>query len=366
MKTFRLLFVVLMFGSLHAESEMRMRGLENRIDAVEKHQTSAPNMDSLTPCAGPRVKNGMDLHLSADFIYWTARIDTLTYAKTGYSSTPTSGTPHKGEVQSVDWSWDPGFKVGLGWFFCHGCWDMNVQYTWLYTNVGDTKHSSHLLPTYNLLPDSITPDQISYTKAHAHNDLHFQAGDLELGRNFYVSRTLKLRPFIGMKGTWQKQDYNVFYDAVPAAVLGQTFGFKARFDSSMWGLGMRGGLNSSWQFSKFVSLYGNLAFSGMWLHYNLDRKDTYETVDTNSQVPPTETTTYNIQDTLRTIKPVLEFGIGLRLETYFGCNRYHILLQGGWESQVWINETLHITRDGHYDRFDLNMHGLTTKLRFDF
>jgi|JI10StandDraft_1071094.scaffolds.fasta_scaffold01504_2 hypothetical protein len=371
MKAYRLvfLFVLLLIGSAYAESEMRMRGLENRIDRIEKQQGTTPtptNIDSLTPCAGPRVKDGMDLHLSADFIYWTARLDGLTYAKTGHGNLQNNVNPKKGKVQSVNWSWDPGFKAGLGWIFCHGCWDMNLQYTWFYTNVGATKRSNFLQPSYDILPDAINADDITFTNAHAHYDLHFQVGDLELGRNYYVSRYLKVRPFIGIKGTWQKQDYNTFYDAIPIATLQETFNAMTRFNSSTWGLGMRGGLNTSWQFSKNVGIYGNLALTGIWLHYDLDRKDTFETIEGNPQVPPTKITTYNIQDHLRLIKPVLEFGIGLRLEAYFACNRYHLLLQGGWESQIWINEVLQITKNGHYDRFDLNMHGLTTKLRFDF
>lgn len=368
MKAFRLslFFLALIFRSLHAESEMRMRGLENRIDTIEKHQATGSTMGALTPCAGPRVKNGMDLNISAEFIYWTMRLDGLTYAKTGRGNLQNNVSPKKGNVQSVDWSWDPGFKAGLGWIFCHGCWDMNLRYTWLYTNVGDTKHSTSLLPSYDVLPDSVNLDDLTFTRAHAHYDLHFQVGDLELGRNYYVGRTLKLRPFIGMKGTWQKQDYNVFYDAIPITTLNETFNAKARFDSSVWGLGVRGGLNTSWQFSKYIGLYGNLALSGVWLHYDLDRKDTFETIEADPQVFTTETTTYNIQNHLRLIKPVLEFGVGLRIESYFACNRYHILVEGGWESQVWINETLYITKQGHYDRFDLNMHGLTTKIRFDF
>ncbi|MGE0198970.1 MAG: MOMP family protein, partial [Simkaniaceae bacterium] len=64
--------------------------------------------------------------------------------------------------------------------------------------------------------------------------------------------------------------------------------------------------------------------------------------------------------------PVLEFAIGLRAESYFGCGRYHFLLQGGWESQIWINQTHYISISDHYDRFDLNLQGLTLRARFDF
>ena len=187
-------------------------------------------------------------------------------------------------------------------------------------------------------------------------------GDLELGRNYYVSKTLKLRPFVGAKGTWQKQDYRVFYEGI--ALTQRQFNYDAKFDHLIWGLGIRAGLNTSWQFSKYVSLYGNVAFTGIWLHYDTDRKDRFSEVV--NQQPGPVLTTLNIQDHIRMIKPVLEFALGLRVETYFACGRYHILLQGGWETQIWINQTLYISLNDHYDKFDLNLQGLTAKLRFDF
>ncbi|MCB1110325.1 MAG: hypothetical protein KDK64_05035 [Chlamydiia bacterium] len=353
---------------LRGESEIRMRNIENRMDALEHPSNTQPTHHPITPCAGPKVREGMDLNLSASFLYWTARLDTLTYAKTGMTNLLANPSPNKGEVQSVNWTWDPGFKVALGWNFCHGCWDMILEYTWFYTNVGDSKRSQFLQPGFEILTPAFATTTIpNFEKAHAHYDLHYQVGDLEIGRNFYVSRSLKLRPFIGIKGTWQKQDYNVFYETLPLQVAMQQllFNYSARFDHSVWGIGVRGGLNTSWQFSRIFSLYGNMAFSGLWLHYDTDRKDQFNLIDTT--LPLTvERTTVNIQDHLRIIKPVIELAIGLRAETYFGCGRYHFLLQAGWETQIWLNQTLLISLNDHYDRFDLTLQGLTIKARFDF
>lgn len=363
-----LLFVFLLpCMVLLGESEIRMRGIENRVNQLENTGNNRP-MQPITPCAGPKVREGMDLNLSAAFIYWTARLDSLTYAKTGFGDLPNAISPNKGDVQSVDWSWDPGFKVALGWSFCHGCWDMNLQYTWFYTNVGDSKRSDFLQPGFQIFTLSSQSLNVpNFDKAHAHYDLHYQVGDLELGRNFYVSKTLKLRPFIGIKGTWQKQDYNVFYETLAVTSLFQqfTFNYNARFDHSIWGLGIRSGLNTSWQFSRNFSIYGNLALTGIWLHYDTDRKDTFTLVDLNQPFQD-ELSTVNVQDHLRLIKPVVEFGMGLRAETYYGCGRYHFQLEAGWEAQIWVNQTLFISLNDHYDRFDLNLQGLTAKVRLDF
>ena len=109
-----------------------------------------------------------------------------------------------------------------------------------------------------------------------------------------------------------------------------------------------------------------MSFSGMWLHYDIARKDKYTlTNDTTLQID-LDATTVNMQDQLRIVKPVIEVSIGLRAETYYSCGRYHILLEAGWESQIWVNQTLFISLSDHYDRFDLTLQGLTARVRFDF
>jgi hypothetical protein len=348
--------------TLFAESEIRMRSLENRIQILEEQKQQPP--DSITPHAGPRVQDGIDMSLSAAFIYWTARLDSLTYAKTGLGD-----ATKKGQVYEVDWKWDPGFKVGIGWDFCHGGWDMQLQYTWFYTNVSDSTCADNLHPGFDIIRPVPDPLRTNFPmeKAHAHFDLHYQVGDLRLGRNYFIHQFLKLRPFVGIKGTWQKQDYNTFYESIPLLppLIEALYNLTSRFDHRVWGLGMTAGLDTSWQFSKWFSLYGDFGVTGIWLHYHTERKDRYKSITDEKFLPITYQTVY-LDGTINAIKPVLEFSIGLRAETHFKCSRLHALLQAGWESQIWINQTLLIDADNHYKRFDLNLHGLTARFRFGF
>jgi len=369
----KILLTLLLFAatiSAQAETEMRMRNLENRVNALEqKKKTGNAQYDPITPNAGPKVYDGMDMFFTLDFLFWTARLDTLSYSQTGIGSLaelPTRNPP-KGHVNSVDWSWDPGFKLGYGWTFCHGGWDLHLQYTWFYTNVGDARHSRHLKPSFNIAPPG--SDEITMEKAHAHWDLHYQVGDLELGRNYYINRFLKLRPFVGLKGTWQKQDYNIFYEALPFQVNNNitVYNYKIRQDHMLWGLGMRTGLNTSWQFLSWFSLYGDFALTGLWTHYNIDRKDQFaEVVDFRGFSEGLERTSANLDDNISVVKPVLEFAIGLRIETYFHCNRLHARLQAGWEAQIWPSQTIYINLLDQNKRYDLSLQGLTVKFRLDF
>ena len=349
--------------ALYSESEIRIRNLEERVKMLEGNQKTS--YEPITPNAGPKVKGGQDLFFVAEFLYWTARLDSFTYAKSGIGDSAEHHHVSSGHSHSIDWSWDPGFKVGMGWETDHGGWDIQLKYTWYYNRVtGKTDHTP-LYPGFTIAFNKLSV-LLPIGSATADWNLHYQIADLELGRNYLINRFLKLRPFIGIKGTWQNQNLKTTFTHVPIVpFLGITdfYHVKARLHQEIWGGGFVFGLNTSWQFANWCSFYGDFAASAMWLSYDLDRKDTF-TVDLPAF--PLSFTTANIKDNLSNIKPLFEWGIGVRFETYFYSNRFHILLQCGWEATVWPNQTLYLNLPDHYDRFDLNLHGLTVRSRFDF
>lgn len=344
----------------YGETEIRLRHLEDRVNQLENYKSVHDASYSNITQAAPKVCNGRDLYLTFDFLYWTARLDTLSYCTTGYGSLIHLQPAKRGRNYFVDWGWDPGFKVGLGWNFDHGRWDMHLTYSWFYTNVGDSKSSSNLYPSFEILTPFMKIDF-----AHSHWDLHYQVGDLDLGHEYSVNKYLYLRPFIGIKGTFQKQAYNVFFENIPMTILNQNrhLVFQSRNKHFYWGIGMRAGLNTSWHFTKPLSLYGDFALAGLWSHYNISRKDVFNSIDQTSVL---DFTNVNDHATLHLVKPVFEYAMGLRLETYFFQRAFHLRLQAGWESHIWLNQTLYIDIQDKFDRFDLNLQGLTARLRIDF
>ena len=362
------------YGGYHAH----LRNLEGRLQELEK-QDQVPTYHPITPNARPDIQGGMDLILEADFTYLTPRLNALTYAQTGRGDLADGVSVSKGNVYAVDWRWDPGFKTALGWNIDHGGWDVILRYTWLYSKATGGVRASHLLPTFDILPPDLSFLVFkSIDFAHANWYFHNQVGDLELGRNYYVHRFLKLRPFIGFKGMWQTQQYHVFYDSIQGEfsfnnVSGTfSFGLQSRDRQMVWGIGTRMGLDTSWQFNDYVALYGDFALTGMWTHYHVDRTDTFVLVDDvlvvadlNLQLDK-DIEFVNLQADPHFIQPIIELGIGLRLESGFGSRGMHMLFQVGWESQIWINQALYISTDNHFDRFDLDIYGLVVRLRFDF
>ena len=321
----------------------------------------------ITPPAGPRVAHGADVFITADFIWWKATQDGLAYAIGGVVSPsnitqfPSSGVPSKGRVTDPDFGWDPGFKVGLGLNIDHDGWDIYAQYTWLHSSASSSTKQVGI--TNSIVAATETTPVLGDVRRNASWDLHFNLIDLELGRNFYLSQYLTMRPHFGLRGTWQEQDFK-------AKISGSYFQFgqdnvtgpyNVHVDHDTWGLGVRGGLNLAWHMSKCWSIFGKVAWSAMWTHYDVDRKDKLTLLDnpeTNYQLISTELDTYRV-------KYVGELELGLRWETWFYDDNYHFLIQAGWEEQVWVNYG-NLIRIYNDTPGDLGLHGLSLKFRFDF
>ncbi len=331
-------------------------------DINQKTTNSVQNYN-ITPEASPQVTHGIDAFITADFIYWTSRMDGVAYAA-GNRSDGTHSVS-KGQVYHPDWDWDPGFKVGLGLNLPYDGWDLYVNYTSLNSNSSDSVDKINLMPTWNIsdtLNSAIAKDYLQ--SASVNWQSRFNVIDVELGRNFYISKALALRPFIGFKGTWQEQDYRLRYNALvePKEGTRELTILKMKNDQDSWGVGLRTGLNTSWNFVKHFSFYGDLALSGVWMGYDVERRDSRRPASSN-----TATTQVYIEDNHHSIEGVLEFGIGLRGQWYFFEERYSFLLQAGWEEQIWINHNrlvrLFVNESANGD---FVLQGLTLKARFDF
>lgn len=323
----------------------------------------------ITPSAGPRVDHGIDVFMTADFLYWTARMDGLGYVHTG-ASAGTTNAP-KGKTRYPDWRWKPGFKVGLGLNIPHDGWDVYAEYTWLHSSAWDSLDNNQLgvFPIWNIsnlvyFADSVY--NIEYAKANW--NLSFNTIDLSLGRNYFISRYLTLRPFVGFKGAWNNQDYHVNYLFVTDETTSRG---KMKNDQSYWGIGLRSGLNTAWHFTQAWSIYGDLSLSILWSQFDVRRtdirNDSRNGGGENSPPVGIDIATFNTKNSFHTLKGVLELGIGMRGEWWFCEDRYHFLIQGGWEEHLWINHNQLVKALASQSQpGDLILQGLTIKARFDF
>lgn len=321
-------------------------------------------MHSPTPSVAPTVECGWNLFLNAEFLYWTARQKQMEFAFTGSSSASQSqDITQKGNYFAPDWKMEPGFKVGLGWISCHDGWDLFANYTWLRTNstketIPDSEVSEGITGLNwdtNNFPDALAQNSINFQFNWEHD---FNVLDLELGRDFFISCALTLRPHFGLKGTWQEQRVRAMSTS---RADNSVFGGRHKIDT--WAIGPRAGLDSMWQLSPCFGILGEVALSALWQRFEVDAFSV-NTTDVEA------TTNINTCNNFHTLSSVVEFFLGLRYQDWFCCSSFRIAIDAGWETQIWEDQNQFLTA-GQFSGVNarlgnLSLQGLTVRCRFDF
>ncbi len=345
---------------------------------VEDCCNVCPPCTTVTPNGGPCVMNGNDMFITADFLWWGVRQEGLEYAMTPTSPTSTSTTaPSKGKIYHPSTGWNPGFKVGIGTDLDHDGWDLYAQYTWYqakhhhhHNHSSGTSSSTPTFTTpvvndaYWFVGDSVNDSVSSYASASEKWKLNFDVLDLEMGRNMYLSPRLQFRPFFGLKGAWQKQHLHLAFNSVP--FFGSVGSNYMNNHLKMSGVGVRGGFDTAWHFTRGFSLVGDLAFTGLWEYVKGSRKDTSSTV--TGGVTSTPVTNVYISEHCTSVKPILEWAIGLRYEFWTCGDDYHFAFEADWEAQNWFgqNQFIRLPGSANAEGQDLGLQGLTFQVRFDF
>ncbi len=341
----------------------------------------------ITPPVAPTVQNGADVFLTADFIYWKVNQEGLGYANTAYkpaASTTYSQVVHGAKQYNAGSTYDPGFKVGLGLQFEHDGWDLYAQYTWLsngkkHDHVSNTDSTKFLWAESGYIMDA-ADGVTAITLQHAGGtyQTNFNVVDLEMGRNFFVSRYMTLRPHFGLKGSFIHSRFNQHYTyttALPTTtangVAFQTIwpaAFKFETVKSAqrsYGIGIRAGLDPVWHFTRSWGMYGKLAVTAQYTYNRADVIDMAYLANANgSRNNSSGTQLIRAHNSCHQITPIIELGLGLTYMTWFYDESYMFDIQAGWEEQVWINYGKYLnatSRDGN-----LSLQGFTLKFGFHF
>jgi len=341
----------------------------------------------ITPPVAPTVQNGADVFLTADFIYWKVDQAGLGYANSAYkpaASTTYSQVVNGAKQHSTGSKYDPGFKVGLGLQFEHDGWDLYAQYTWLSNGKArDSKSntdSNEFLHAESGYIATFAPISSSTPLSHASGtyQTNFNVVDLEMGRNFFVSRYMTLRPHFGLKGSFIHSRFNqsfTYANALPTNVANgvafqTTWPAAFKFETvksaqRSYGIGIRAGLDPVWHFTRSWGMYGKLAVTAQYTYNRVDAIDMAYLANSNGTKNSTSGTQLaRIRGSSHQITPIIELGLGLTYMTWFYDESYMFDIQAGWEEQVWINYGKYYNA-ASYDG-NLSLQGFTLKFGFHF
>jgi len=325
----------------------------------------------------PGFLNGPGFYFNADFIYWKPDEDGLEYAYK-FKSLNNVGPNfvQNGRLEDVDFEYEPGFRLGAGWTTDYDEWDVYACWTWLHASASDHAHNHQpgvdvLVPLWFPVQLALTNNfQRSAESASGHWRLHYNVLDVNLGRKYFVSKAISLRPHFGLRTAWIDQHFNNSFKGLDYSSSRATH-FHGKND--FWGIGLRTGINLQFFFNKNWSMYAN--GSGALLYGDFDLSHTVKGFDPSN--PTNYTRLYHEKEDNHRLRTNLEVGAGFTWETFFHQDRYHFSLSAGWDFVEWFNQNelrkfigyqnpdlgagTYLVEDG-----DLGLQGFTLSARFDF
>ncbi len=355
--------LVAMTSVVSAVDDMQVRNLENRVSALEQRR-GANGM--INPPARPVVKDGVDLWVQAEALLMHATEDGVNY---GIKQRNSSVATVDGSVKNIKYDWSWGWRAGIGYNLPHDGWDMLLNYTWF--RAGESKKSNTddaeiIWQTWTNPVPSGGVSTAQVTKAVGRTHLKFDYLDLQLGREFFVSKWLTLRPYMGARGLWAHRHMTVKYNNGQLSNFGLTK-IKEKFNNRFRGGGLLAGLDTQWGLGEGWSLYGQFAISLLYGTHRLhEKQDTYNAGGIAGRIA-------HIHDSWTMVRMMTDLGFGLRWDRLLYNDDYRIRLQLGWEQHVLtgFDKDINFVDDIVQGKFTLNqgdlaISGLAFQVRFDF
>lgn len=250
------------------------------------------------------------------------------------------------KVKNLHPEWDFGFRLGLGYNFACDGWDLTGSWTHFHTQQ-HSKSESFFAPDSAtngsdnfFVPFGIAFDDESFPdRAKANWSLRLNFIDLELGREFCVSKCFSLRPFVGLRYARIDQKFDLSADANRGccddysdydndSVVFQNFSDNR---SQFWGVGVRGGLESEWNLGCGFSIYGQTALSALYgqfkVHHHGGAVD-FESFDDSFDV--------HQKDEYCSCKAIADFALGARWKQFYCADTVAVTIQLAWEQHhLW-------------------------------
>ncbi len=317
----------------------------------------------IDPTVDPKCYNQGVVDVWADFLWWSSNINQIT----GFEvDTTTVGveTDVKVRFKRPGAHWDPGVRVGLGWNTGYDNWDVQGYWTYFYNSSRKGNN-----------PLSVETDEVEslFNTGHAKNRLRYNAADVELGKAYYVSRHLFIRPFTGIHAIWTSLHSSASLNSPGTVIVNLPFvttgllspgtpvnetsvgaaEAKINLDIDTWGVGPRIGVNTNWGSFQGFSLMANVSTS--MLFGKLLGKAKID-IDSGNDID------VRVRDhEYWQVMPTLQMFLGASYAFCFGCGGNQMRMSAGWESNfIWESANF------FFDDKPISMQGLTVDIRFDF
>lgn len=315
-----------------------------------------------------------------DYLYWQVSQDQMQYAGVlpgGVSaieqafSGNTIAASLKSRVVEPKFSYESGFRVGLGYESPCSDWDVTLAWTRLHhhfhSHVTDSAHG--VIPTATpaaivlavLTSGGSTPSFASEAKSAWKFD--FDTIDFRLGKSFCLTDCWHLHPYFGVKGAIIKQTQDIEYLGLIAG--GTALTVTSQRKNNFYAVGLSAGSDTVWEFYPCFNL--RAGFGAALIYGNIKA-----TVNPGLAQAPNFIDFTVISHRKSRLRPMVEGRVALDWSTCF-CDHYALTLGIGYEAQFFWNQwqptsslLSNIFSGNAASQGDLMLQGLTIDLALTF
>jgi hypothetical protein len=315
-----------------------------------------------------------DFYVNAAFLILQAKEDGLDFGVRDNDG-PTLPLDH-GELlgfsyDSDDYDYNPGVRVGLGFYLHHDAWTLDFDWTWLnITNYQDfgVSNGTVILPIWLPPVQEGSSSNVGRSISSSWN-AHYNTVDARLGKPYHVSRYVVFKPHFGLRAGWIEQSFSVHHNGV---YNGQVDAIHYA-SNDFWGIGTRAGLESEWIVGKGWQLFGNVAGSILFGQFHIDQDVGLGTASSGSG-----DLGYDLNHKFYQNVPNVEIELGIAWHKFFNKNKYRVGLAAAYEFHEWFDQ-FNLTRFFGYTtsassyqwqldttaRGNLTLNGFSVKLQLD-
>jgi len=296
----------------------------------------------------PRTCNG-DFVVEVAGFYWNAHQDGMEYAIDNHVKVDTSDIVQlnnliDAEYKTPNFDWDWGFKAGLGYNTTCDGWDFGVTWTW-YRGKANDHVEAELDDNHTLLPlwsaFASSAGSILYaTDIETHWKLQLNLIDIELGREYWTSKNLSFRPFVGLRVAHINQDFEIQHkggswsDSSNPSAPQSAYNNEVDLDNDFKGVGIRSGFNTVWNFGCGWGLYGDFAASVVYGRFSLNHDEEIRLATS----PHDKTKILETKESFRASRGMLDLALGLQWSSMFCECQYGFTVQLGWEQHLFFHQ----------------------------
>jgi len=362
--------VTLMISFLSADPAVSSSAPNERVSSVSQRtvENQPRGKSASTYLKSPKT---VGIYFTGEFLYWNGELEGLDYVIRSKSPSGAASnlpfdiapTMKDGKALYPDFSWDPGFRIGIGYHIPHDQWDIYLDWTRFQNDASNSSHP----PSGGSIDGTwlLTSFGSAATFASAHWKLDYDVLDLELGRSYYLTKALSARPFIGLRGVWIDQHYRTAYHGItvsrgfflPPAITNIQLKMKNDYKA----FGLRAGSDLDWAFNRHWSLIGEASVCLVYGFFDVSQRSSVSNPIAPFQI--------DSKEEFHTTKANFEVAIGLQWNAYFANDRYHLAIAGKYEFIEWFNQN-QLTRFSGTYRYpaygNLMLQGATLSARFEF